>query len=146
MDLSKLRLSDRIVLIAGVLLAIDLLFLPWHHISVPRILGFGGGSVNRTAVQSPNSFYGVLALLIVLALVGVVVVSRLTTAKLPDLPMSWAQVHLIAGVAVLALLVLKLLVETSALGFGSYLGVALGAAVAYGGFLGFKEAGPGRAG
>jgi len=139
MDFSKLRRGDQIVLIAGALLVIDLLFLPWHHISVPRVLGYGGGSVNRTAVQSPNSFYGVLALLIVLVMVAQVVVSRFTSAKLPDLPVSWGQVHLIAGIAVLALLLLKLLVETTALGFGCYLGILLAAAVAYGGFLIFSE-------
>jgi hypothetical protein len=44
------------------------------------------------------------------------VVSKLTAAKLPDIPVPWAQVHLIAGIAVFALLLLKLLVETSYLG------------------------------
>jgi hypothetical protein len=58
----------------------------------------------------------------------------MTSAKLPNPPVPWSQIHLIAGVAVAVLLVLKLLVETNILGLGSYLGVALGLAVAYGGY------------
>ena len=102
-DFNKLSKGDKIVAGAGLLLIIDLLFLPWHHIRIAGIV-----SVNRTGVQSPNSFYGVLALLLALVMVAQVVVSKLTTAKLPDIPVPWAQVHLIAGIAVFALLLLKL--------------------------------------
>jgi hypothetical protein len=35
MDLSKLSRGDRIVVITGALLVIDLLFLPWISISLP---------------------------------------------------------------------------------------------------------------
>jgi len=134
-DFNKLSKGDKIVAGAGLLLVIDLLILPWHHFTVRGIL-----SVSRTGVQSPNSFYGVLAMLLALVMVAQVVVSKLTTAKLPDIPVPWAQVHLIAGIAVLALLLLKLLVETSYLGFGAFLGLILAAALAFGGFTINQEA------
>jgi hypothetical protein len=133
-DFNKLSKGERIVAGAGLLLVIDLLFLPWHHITVRGLL-----SASRTGVQSPNSFYGVLALLLALVMVAQVVVSKLTAAKLPDIPVPWAQVHLIAGIAVFALLLLKLLVETSYLGFGAFLGLIFSAALAFGGFTVSQE-------
>jgi len=133
MDFNKLTLGDRIVLIAGTLLVIDLLFLPWHNIDLGIL------SVKRTGVQTPNNFYGILALLLAIVMVAQIVAARLTTAKLPEIPVPWGRVHLIAGVAVLALLLLKLVVETDFLGFGAWLGILLAAALAYGGFTVNKE-------
>ena len=136
MDLSKLTLGEKIVAGAGIVLLIDLLFLPWHNIDVGIL------SVSRTGVQSPNSIWGVLALLLALAMVAVVAISRFTTAQLPDLPVPWPQAMFFAGIAVAALLLLKLLLETSFLGFGAFLGLVLGGAMAYGGFVMRNEAGP----
>jgi hypothetical protein len=134
MDFNKLSKGERIVLIAGVLLVIDLLFLPWHRIKV------GGGllgvslDVSRTGVQSPHQVWGILALLVTLVMIAQIVAARFTSAQLPKPPVPWGRVHLIAGVVVLALLVIKLLAETSFLGFGCFLGIILGAALAFGGF------------
>jgi len=136
MDFNKLSKGERIVLASGVLLVIDLLFLPWHKIKISAILGV---NVSRTGVQSPNSGYGVLALLITLVMIAQIVAARFTSAKLPKPPVPWGQVHLFAGIAVLALLVIKLLVETNFLGFGCYLGIILAAALAFGGFTISKE-------
>ena len=136
MDFNKLSKGERIVLVSGVLLVIDLLFLPWHRIKISAILNVG---VSRTGVQSPNSGYGILALLITLVMIAQIVAARFTSAKLPKPPVPWGQVHLFAGIAVLALLVIKLLVETDFLGFGCYLGIILAAALAFGGFTISKE-------
>ncbi len=136
MDFKKLSQGERIVLIAGVLLILDLLIFPWHNIDLAGLI-----SVKRTGVQSPNAFYGVLALIVTLVMVGQIVAAKLANVTLPDLPVPWSQVHLIAGIVVFALLLLKLIVETDFLGFGAYLGVVLGAAVAFGGFTIRKEAG-----
>lgn len=129
MDLSKLTTGEKIVLAAGVVLLIDLLFLPWHNIDL------GLFSVSRTAVESPKAFWGVLAMLITAAMIAVVVLSRFTSVKLPDLPVPWGDAMFFAGVAVAALLLLKLVLETDFLGFGAWLGILLAGAVAYGGFL-----------
>lgn len=48
---------------------------------------------------------------------------------------------MIAGIAVFVLLLIKLVVETSSLGFGAYLGLLLGAALAFGGYTMRQEAG-----
>lgn len=139
MDLTKLTKGDKIVLAAGIVLIIDLLFLPWHNIDVGS--GILGISVNvkRTGVQSPNAFWGILALLVAAVMVLQIILARFTSATLPTLPVPWSRVHLIAGAAALALLVIKLLAETEFLGFGCFLGLAAGAALAFGGYTKSKE-------
>ena len=88
------------------LLIIDLLFFAWHKVET---VVFGQTiSGTASAIESPNGFYGVLALLLTIVMVGVVVATKLAGAKLPDLPVPWGQVHMIAGIAVFALLLLKL--------------------------------------
>lgn len=134
MDLSKLTQGEKIVLGAGVVLLIDLLFLPWHREKVELALNLSS-TFSATAIESPNAFWGVVALLITGAMVAVVIAMRFTSAKLPDLPIPWGQAMFIAGVAVAALLLLKLVLETSALGIGAGLGILLGGAMAFGGFL-----------
>ena len=132
MDLSKLSQGERIVLVAGVLLIIDLLFLPWHSIDLG--VSIPGVDLTRSGVQSPNGGYGVLALLLTIVMVGQIIAAKIAGANLPSPPVPWSQVHAVAGAAVAILLVLKLVVETDSLGFGAYLGVLLGLAVAYGGY------------
>jgi hypothetical protein len=136
MDFKKLTQGERIVSIAGVILIIDLLFLPWHKVST---VVFGQTiSGTASAIESPNGFYGVLALLLTIVMVGVVI-ARLAGAKLPDLPLPLGQILMILGIAVFVLLLIKLLAETDFLGFGAYLGILLGAAVAFGGYSINKE-------
>ena len=137
MDFKKITQGERIVLIVGVLLIIDLLFFPWHKIDLGG--GLVGVDVTRTGIQSPNSFYGVIALLITVVMVGQIIAAKLANATLPAMPVSWGQVHLIAGIVVLVVLLIKLIVETDFLGFGAYLGILLAAALAFGGFTVNKE-------
>ena len=135
-DLSKMRTPDWILGGCALVLIIDLIAFPWHKID----LGLGGllpgvsTSVKRTAIQSPNSFWGVLALLLAIALVAVVVLRRLTTTKLPDLPISWSDATFYGAIAVLALLLLKLIIETSSLGWGCWLAIVLAGGAVYGAF------------
>lgn len=139
MDLSKLSKGDKIVLVAGLVLIIDLLFLPWHNVKVGSgVLGITV-KVTRTGVESPNAFWGILALLVAAVMVLQIVLAKFTSTTLPTIPMPWGRVHLFAGVAALALLVIKLFAETSYLGFGAFLGLACGAGLAYGGFMISKE-------
>lgn len=136
MDLSKLSLSDKIIGGTGIVLLLDLLAFPWHSID----LGPFGGSFTRTAIQSPNGIWGVLALLLTAAVVAVLAVQAFKPeTKLPEIPVTWNQAIFYATVAVAALLLLKLVIETTALGFGAYLGILLAGGMAYGGFLKFQE-------
>lgn len=136
MDLNKLTQGEKVVGAAGTALVVDLLFFPWHRIDLGIL------SVTRSAVESPNGFWGALALLVTIVMVAAVVVTRFTTTKLPDLPVPLGQAVFIAGVVVAGLLLLKLVAETDALGIGAWLGILLGGAVAYGGYLMRQEAGP----
>ena len=67
------------------------------------------------------------------------VLARFTKVELPTLPVTWGRASLIGGVAVLALLLLKLVLKTDFLGVGAWFGIILGGAMAYGGFLHTQE-------
>jgi hypothetical protein len=133
MDLDKLTLSDKVLAGTGILLLIDLLFLPWHSIDI------GPLSVSRTGLQSPGSVWGVLALLLTIAVVAAIAVTRFTTTELPTMPVPLNRAVFLGAVVTFALLLLKLVSETDFLGFGAWLGVLLGAGFAYGGFLKDRE-------
>jgi hypothetical protein len=133
MDLKNLSLGERIMSLAGILLLIDLLFLPWHRIDLGII------SVSRSGLQSPNGFLGLLAALVAVAIVVRVVISEFTTIELPQLPVSWERADLMAAAAVAALLLLKLVLETSFLSVGAWLAIPLAAALLYGGYQRTRE-------
>ncbi len=141
MDLSRLSQGERIVLVAGVLLIIDLLFLPWHSIDLGGAAEAAGVDTTQSGVQAPNAFFGIVALILTLIMVVQIVLDKLTTVAQPDPPVPWSQIHLIAGIAVAVLLIIKLIAETDFLGFGAYLGVLLGLAVAFGGYSISQERG-----
>ncbi|MGH9165157.1 MAG: hypothetical protein ACRDZW_06565 [Acidimicrobiales bacterium] len=121
MDLARLGTGERVVAGAGATLAVDLALLPWHRINLGIIV------VPRTAVQWPQAPLGVLALVLVVALVGV-------SAAGPD--SAWARrlrPRLApASLAVVAVLAIKLMLATATLAYGAYAALALAAAVAYG--------------
>jgi len=126
MDLSKLSRGDRIVVIAGALLVIDLLFLPWHSISVPFL-----GSVNQSGISGPNAFLGFLAALIAAAMVAQILVSKFTTASSPTFRCLATCPHARRSRGH-GLLLLKLILQTKLLSFGAYLAIVLAAGLAFG--------------
>jgi len=137
--LAKLSQGERIVLIGGLALIVDLLVLPWHSVDLGDLdIAF---DPTRTGVQEPNAAYGVVAMILASIMVLQIVIARLTPARLPGSPMLWAQVHLIAGVFVAVVLVVKLFRETELLGYGAYSGVLGGILVAYGGYCVARAAG-----
>lgn len=132
MDLSKMRTPDWILGGCALVLVIDLLFFPWHKISY-NVFGISD-SVTRSGVESPNAFWGILALLLAVATIAVVILRRLTTVQLPELPVSWADALFYGAIATLVILLLKLVLETDSLGWGCWLAILLGAGMVYGGF------------
>jgi hypothetical protein len=128
-DFSKMRVPDWILGGCALVLLIDLLFFPWHSVDLGPF-----GDYTRSGLESPNAFWGILAFIVALAVLAVVIVGRLTTAKLPEIPISWADATFYAAIATLVLLLIKLIAETDSLGFGAWLGILLAAGMVYGGF------------
>jgi hypothetical protein len=140
--LSTLSQGERIVLVGGLLLIIDLLFVQWHSVDLAGLdIDFIPARDGVTGVQDPNGAYGVVAVILTAVMVAQIVVARLMPARLPGSAVLWAQVHLIAGVFVAVVLVVKLLRATDLLGFGSYSGVLAGVLVAYGGYCIARDGG-----
>ena len=130
-----LGIGEKIIIIAGAILFIDG-FLPWYSIDFGPL-----GSLTRSGWQSPGAIWSMLAIVIGLAMAVVVVLKGLTEVDIPDNVggQSWPKILLGGGVAVLAFVLIKLVSESSFLGFGFYLGIIAAAALAVGGFLMFRE-------
>jgi hypothetical protein len=129
MDLSRVTVGDKVLGAAGILLVIDLWLLPWHTVF----------SQNLTALDPPGGRWGTLALILTLAILAVTAIRRFTKVALPPMPRPVGEITLGATAIVLALLVVKLAADPDFLGFGSYLGVALAAAMVAGASLGRHE-------
>lgn len=130
-----LGIGEKIIIVAGVVLFI-VGFLPWYSVDLGPF-----GDYTRSGWQSPGAIWSILAILVGLVMGGVVVVKGLTETEMPDNVggFSWPKIMLGGGVAAVVLLLIKLLNESSYLGFGFYLGIIAAAALAVGGFLMFRE-------
>ena len=125
--------SEMITGVAGILLLIGLSAFPWYHVGAIRFLGQTlNTNVSLTALQGPGDFFSILALIVLIALLAEVAISRLTTAALPELPVPWAGVELTAGLAVPVLLVIKILFHIGSFGWGFYADMVLAIVLAYG--------------
>jgi hypothetical protein len=126
MDLNKLSLGDKLVAGLGILEFLLLLFVPWHSVD----LGFDTLSI--TALEGDGdavAWPAFLALIVLIALVAVVLIR----------PVPWNQAIFYAAVAVPLLLLLKLVLQTDYLSFWAFVLIAIGAGIAYGGYLISKE-------
>ena len=130
MDQTAASTGERLVLGAGALLVLDLLFLPWYHAQT-LIAGVSVYAVDRTALEPPFGLLAVLAWLATIALLAQILIPRLGHRSLPRLSWSWSRIALVEGLAILGLLVIKFLV-TGYLAFGAWVGILLAGAVAYG--------------
>jgi hypothetical protein len=132
----QLTRSERILGAAGVVLLIGIFAFPWYHVGVPgyTINGqtYGGGSYDGNALQGPGSFFSVVALIVLIALLAAFVVRRFTTVQLPELPISWSTAELYAAIAVLVLLAIKILFHVGNFGWGFYLNMAAAVVLVYG--------------
>jgi hypothetical protein len=133
--------GEATVVAAGALLVLDLLVAPWHSfgIDVANLEQFGielpEFDLDLRGVQDPHGSLGIASTVIAAVMVLQVVATKLSTA-MPRVE----HLHLVGGAVVLGLLVSKLVSNDDYLGIGAWLGVALAAALAYGGFLLSQEA------
>lgn len=130
-----LSIGEKIIVIAGPLLFIDG-FLPWYSVDFGAL-----GSVTRSGWQSPGAFWSLLAILIGLAMAAVVVLKNMTDVDIPEKVgnFTWPKIFLGGGVVALLFVLIKLVNESSFLGFGFYLGIIATGALAVAGFLLYRE-------
>jgi hypothetical protein len=137
-DLNKLTTSDKVI--AGSAIALFIFsFFPWFGIE-----GFSAGN------GWDFFLWGIIPVLLGLVMLAQVAISAFSPdTKLPDLPVTWGQVHLGAGVLAAVLVVLKLIIGHSESGFGVtvdfdrefgiFLSALAAIGLAVGGFLKFQE-------
>jgi len=132
-----MSVGEKIIIVAGVLL-FTVGFLPWYSVDLGPF-----GTFTRSGWESPGAIWSILAVFIGLAMAGVVIVKGLTNVEIPDNVggLSWPKILLGGGVAALAFVLIKLLNESSSMGFAFYLGIIAAGALAVAGFLMYREEG-----
>jgi cytochrome b561 len=126
-DFSKLSREDWLVGGGGILLIIFLFALPWFHESV------AGFSASQAATSSPYAIWGILALIVLLAVVidwGLATFSPQTTV--PTTQLGRELTRAAAAGLVLLLLIIKLIAHTGNWGFGFYIDIIFAIGVLYG--------------
>ena len=137
--INLLSMPEKAIAGGGVLMLIAS-FLEWWHYSVA-----GFGSVGEGGWGSPGSIWGILAILIALALAAVVLATKLGNMQMPALPqnVTWAQVWGGGAAAVVVFMILKAwrisAVPVGGFGIGFFIGVIAAAAIAYGGYMMYTE-------
>jgi len=145
----KMPLGEKIIGGAAFVFFIDT-FLPWFKYD----LGPFGGSVNKSGWSGDGAIFTILALLISLAMLAQIGLSRFTAMQMPALPQgfTWARVHLGGAVVILLLVLLRLLLGESTAGFdadkafGLWIGLVLAIAMVVGGGLLYQAERGGTAG
>ena len=140
MDLNKLTQGEKII--AGSAIALLIFsFFPWYGVDV-NIAGFSR-SYNRSGWD--YFLFGIIPVLLAVAMVVLIALNRFTETKLPDPPLPWGQIHLIVGCIAAALVLLKLLIGDDVSGFdldrkfGIFLALIAGIGLAAGGFVKSRE-------
>lgn len=135
MDLNKLTTSDKVI--AGSAIALLIFsFLPWFKVD----FGPFGGDVTVNGWEW--FFWGILPVILGIVMLAQVAITAFSPdTKLPDLPVTWGQVHLGAGAIAAILVVLKLLMGQTGWdrSFGIFLAAIAAVGLAVGGFLKFQE-------
>jgi hypothetical protein len=105
MDLNKLTTGEKVICASGILFLISM-FFPWWGLDFGE---FGSASNNGW----DYFLTGWLPLLLIIVMIGQIVISKFTDTELPKPPLPWNQVHLIAGIAVAVLLILRVVIGAS---------------------------------
>lgn len=117
MDLNKLTTSDKVI--GGSAIALFIFsFFPWYEFSVKLgTLGTASGTRNGWHYF----LFGIIPVLLAIAITAVIALQRFSTVELPDIPITWAQVFLgAAGLAAL-LILLRLAITDKIGGLGLHL-------------------------
>jgi len=136
MGIGKLSPGERVIGGAGILLFVDS-FLPWFRFCVGALVF--RACAHHSAWANPLSALGVL---IAIAMVVQIAVRHYSSARMGEAGnMTWGQVHLFAGFAVFALVILQFLAGDSPMHrvFGVFVGLVGAAGLAYGGMIRSRE-------
>lgn len=128
MNVENVSRDDWIFGGVGLLLVIDLLFLPWFSIS------FGPLTVTSSATGSPDGWLGVLAVLAAIAALADLAIERFSPqTTLPNIGGSRGTTRFVLACVTAAFLVLKFLfhIHFSLFGFGFWAAVVLTAGFVY---------------
>jgi hypothetical protein len=138
MDLNKLSTADKVIGASAIVFLISL-FLPWWGFD------FGPGIGTQSNQGWDYTLTGLLPLLLVVVMVVQIVLDKFTTTQLPEIPMKWGQVHMIAGITVAALVVLRLIVPADEAGldldrqYGLFVAALAAIGVGVGGYMKSRE-------
>ena len=141
--MSKLTTSDKVIAGAAIVFLLAM-FLPWYGID---------NDFGQSLSNSGWDYFlgGIIPLLLLLVMTAQILITKLSPdTKLPDPPVPWSQVHLIAGAAAAIIVVLRLLIASDNVGsidvgidldrkIGLFVAVIAAVAAAAGGFLKFQE-------
>jgi len=139
----KLTTADKVIFGSAIVFLISL-FLPWY--------GITEGGIDFNSKGTDYFLTGWLPLLLAIVMVAQIAITRFSPdTKLPDPPMPWGQIHMLAGIACAVLLVLRLaIVSDDVAGFGDtgvdldrkyglFLALLAAIGLAIGGFLKNQE-------
>jgi hypothetical protein len=127
-SLQQFSRPERITAGAGIVLLIGMFAFPWYHVS------FFGASYSSNVLSGPGSFFSIVALIVLIALLAEFALRRLSSVEFPAIPVAWNMAEFYAAAAVLALLVIKILFHIGNFGWGFYVNLVLAVALAYGAF------------
>jgi hypothetical protein len=136
--INTLSMPEKAIAGGGILMLIASI-LDWYHYSE------GPFSFGESGWGSPGSIWGILAILISIALAGVVIATKFGNVQMPALPqgVTWSMVWGGGAAAVVVLMLLKawriMDVPVGGFGIGFFLGVIAAAAIAYGGYMMYSE-------
>ena len=130
MDFSKLSREDWMVGGGSLLLIIDLLFLPWHSVSVLT------ASVDFSGTDAPGSIWGVLALIVTIVVLVDLALARFSPdTQMPTTQLGRDMTRTAAAALVLLLVLIKFIDNTSFLAWGTWVGIILAIVVVGGAWL-----------
>ena len=139
MDLSKFSRGDRVVVVSAVVFVVSM-FLPWFSFS--ESFGPVGGVSYDWNGFDVGFVFGVLPMLLAVAMAAAVIVPKVSDVKLPEVPGGAGRWMLIAGVMAAVFVLLKLAVGEDLVdrAFGLFVAAAAAVGLAAGGVLVSREA------
>jgi hypothetical protein len=147
--INALSMPEKAIAGGGILMFIASFFDWWHASSQSvEIEGLGrisSGSFGASGWDAPGDIWSILAILVSVALAGIVIATKLGNVQMPALPpsLTWGQVWGGGAALVVVLMLLKawriLAAPYGGFGIGFFIAVVATVAIAYGGYMMYAE-------